>query len=253
MSGSGLFSNQRAKVPHLVTGPGGVAGEVSDLRQDVARVLGPLAAFTVEEWTNVAAADADGVLVSTATTTAAVTHTVDIDLDPPRNLTLTCDDSAATWAGNMTATGLDVNGQAITEDIAFTNNTTTDGAKAFAKVTSLSRGAQVDANGHYSVGFGTIIGLGKQIKSRAGALAVLQEIEVGTVKAGDALAGTYAAPATGAPNGTYDPGTAPNGTNDYAVFYESLRGLPVFRVGSLHAAQDVEGRVEQQRWAGPCA
>jgi hypothetical protein len=219
-NGSNLFAKQHPAVPHLVTGKQGVPGEVDDLRRDVSTVLGGLAALTVDEWADVPAADPVGVLASTLTTTAAVTHAVDITLDPPRNVTLTCDDSATTWSGSMTVTGTDVNGDAITETVAFTNNTLTAGLKAFAHISSLARPAQLDALGHYSVGFGTLIGLAKKIKSRAGALAVVMEIEVGVVKACDALVGTYVAPATGAPNGTYDPGTAPNGTNDYAVYYE---------------------------------
>jgi hypothetical protein len=224
-NGSGLFSTKGPQKPHLVHGKKGVAGEVDDLRRDVLAEMEPMAALTVEEWTNVAQADTDGVLASVATTTAAVTHEAadlvggdSVVLDPPRNLTLKCDDSAATWAGDLTATGAAINGDAITEDIAFTNNATTPGAKCFARVDSLSRGAQVDGNGHYEVGFGTIIGLAKPMKTRAGAGCALASVEAGTLAA--APAGTVAPAATGAPNGSYDPSAAPNGTNDYALYYE---------------------------------
>jgi hypothetical protein len=215
------MTKQAARIPHLAK----VKGEVGDLRRDVNEELSPMAALAVEEWTDVAAAAAAGVLASVATTTAAVTHAAAdlvgaaaVELDPPRNLTLTCDDSAATWAGNLTATGVDANGDAITEEIAFTNNTITLGAKAFARVDSLDRGAQVDANGNYTVGFGTKIGLAKKLMTRAGAGAVIAANEAGTTTS--PASGTVVAAATGLPNGTYTPTAAPNGTNDYALYYE---------------------------------
>jgi len=225
-NGSGLLSTQAARLPHLVRGKGGLAGEVADLRDDLESELSPLVALTLDEWVDVAAADSDGVLLSVVSQAAAASYSASdlvggaaVELDPPRNITLTCDDSAGTWTGNLTATGVDINGDAITEDIAFTNNTTTAGAKMFARVDSLEADAQNDANGNWEVGWGTIIGLSKPIMSVAGALLVALEVEAGTVKAADALAGTYADAATGAPNGSYDPGVAPNGTNDYGVVY----------------------------------
>lgn len=47
-NGSGIFSTERAQIPHLLTH--GVSGEVHDLRGDVARSMAPQAAITVDEY-----------------------------------------------------------------------------------------------------------------------------------------------------------------------------------------------------------
>ena len=227
MAGSGLMSSQRARKPHLVEGKSGVAGEVDDLRKDLEQEMGAMAAIAVEEFVDPAAADTDGILASVASQAAAAAYAAAdlvggaaVALDPPRNVTLTCDDSAGTWTGNLTVTGVDINGDAITEDIAFTNNTTTPGLLAFARVDSLAADAQNDANGNWEVGFGDVIGLAKPLISRAGAEAVVMEIEAGTVMAADAITGTFVDAATAGPNGTYEPATVPDASNDYAVYYE---------------------------------
>jgi hypothetical protein len=214
----------------LVRGTGGVAGEVADLRDDVKDELGPLAALVVEEFVDPALADTDAIKTSIASAAAEeVYEGADLnglvgegEMDPPRNLSVTTSAHTDIDAVDVAVEGVDVNGDAITEDITLTDGggVTDLGAKAFKKVTKITVPAQSGAGGLLEFGFGTILGLGKKIVSRAGALAVLTEIEAGTVKAGDALAGTYADAATGAPNGTYDPGVAPDGANDYAVYYE---------------------------------
>ena len=97
MAGSGLFSDQRPVKPHLVEGKTGVAGEVDNLRQDVATVLGGLVALTVEEFTDPALADVDAIRVAAATVAAARTLSgADLDgvvggdeMVPPRNVTVT--------------------------------------------------------------------------------------------------------------------------------------------------------------------
>lgn len=59
-SGSGLLSRAKARHPHLVDKPGGIPGEVYDLRKDIEHELAPLAAIVVEEYTNVVGAAAPG-------------------------------------------------------------------------------------------------------------------------------------------------------------------------------------------------
>jgi hypothetical protein len=228
MAGSGLFSNQYAKKPHLLQQTGGIAAEVKDLRDDIQRVLGPLAAMAVEEFVTPPAAVTDAVLASVASQAAAAVYEAAdlvggaaVVLDPPRNVTLTCDaGGGATWTGNLKVKGLDANGAAIEEDIAFTASATTPGLLAFAKVTGLEADAQADALGNWEVGFGDVIGLAKPLISRAGAGAVMMEIEDGTVLAADAITGTFVDAATAAPNGTYEPATAPTGLISYAIYYE---------------------------------
>ena len=231
MSGSGLFSNESPLKPHLIQGASGIAGEVSDLRRDVGETLSPMASFTVEEFTNPPAADADAILAAkdTLTATAKTYATADLDgavgdnvMSPPRNVTVTTvgADSNFVEGSLVTVNGKDVNGDDISEDIAITLGSspgTFVGAKAFARVTSIEIEAQdTHTDGTIAVGFGDIIGLDKKIKTRAGLTTLLMEIEAGS----KVTTGTIADPATGAPNGTYLAANAPNAARDYALYYE---------------------------------
>lgn len=236
MAGSGIFAKARGIIESFTYS--GIGKEISDLREDTRRALQPVAALTAEEFTNVAVADVDGIALSRATVAAAVTLAGASlsgvvgagNMVPPRNVTVTCSDSAATWAGSITVSGYVLVPSkkpgaayielAVTETIALTNNATTAGAKLFSRVTSVAVPAQVNTSGAYSVGFGTKLGLAQPIKSRAGALQVVQETEAGTVTTGAALSGTFTSATTSPPHGAVVPGTDPNGTNDYAYIYE---------------------------------
>lgn len=220
--GSNLFANQYPAQARF-SKPGGVKGEIADLRRDVAATFLGLVAVGVDEFTNPAAADADGLR---AAITSAITA-IDYDAEDltgaigavftyPRNVTVTCDDSATTWAGSVTFTGLDIDGNVITEAVALTNNATTAGAKAFKEITAVHIPAQENTSGTITLGMGALLGLSRTIKSRAGVQSVISEIAAGS----RVVNGTFAAAATGAPHGTYSPNSAPNGTNDYVVFYE---------------------------------
>lgn len=224
MSGSGLFTNKKPQTPHLVAPGPGVAGEVADLRSDVASALAPLATVTVEEFTNPVVADTDGIKTAIATVAAITTYSGAAlngavgagVMSPPRNPTVTASDSAGSYVGSVTFTGVDINGNAITEAVAISNNATAVGAKAFAKITSIGLVAQTDTAGSLQFGFGAKMGLAKKIKSRAGLATAIKEIAVGAVVTN----GTFVAAATGLPNGTYAPNTPQNSTNDYAIYYE---------------------------------
>lgn len=225
MSGSGLFSRERPAKPHLTRG-GGMGGEVADLRGDVARVLAPLAAITVEEFTDVAAADTDAILLAKASVEDVTVYEAD-DLDgalgpglmsPPRNVTVTtAGETAANAPATLLVEGVDIDGNVISEELSVGQTATTvAGDKAFARVTRLTFSAADGDEATLAVGFGVKIGLSKPIKARAGLTGALREIAAGSVVTN----GTFAGPATGAPHGTYAPNSAPNGTNDYAVYYE---------------------------------
>jgi hypothetical protein len=220
--GSGLTSKRRAKREHLTRS--GVGKDLADLRDDLHRELTPVGALAVEEWTNPALADVNAVKVSFATLTTAQTFTgTTLDgvvgvaaMSPPRNLTVKTNDHAATWQGHVHVTGVDVNGNTIVEQFTLANNTTVVGVKAFARVTQVVVDAQVDALGLIEVGFGNLIGFARAIKSRAGLACLYLEIEAGVKVA----TGTVVAAATGLPNGTYLASNTPDGTRDYAVYYE---------------------------------
>lgn len=228
MAGSGFLNQHRAKKLHLIKGKGGVAGEVWDLRQDLESELSDLVALTVEQWDNVATSDVDAIKASVASAASEQTYTgTDLDgvvgegtMSPPRNIIITTSTHADIDAVDVVITGLDIDGNAITETITLTDGggQTETGAKAFASVTSIVVPAQGGTGGALEFGFGTIIGLSKTLTTRAGAGAILAATEAGTYAA--PAAGTIAVAGTGAPHGTYDPSAAPNGTNDYAVWYE---------------------------------
>lgn len=191
MSGSGLFSDQSPLKPHLLRGAGGLAGEVADLRRDVLEAMGPMSAFTVEEFTNLAAADADGIKTSIASAIADVTYSgVALNgvvgagtMSPPRNITITTSSHANIDAVDVLVTGTDVNGAIMTEEITLTNGggATNEGVKAFASVTSILVPAQSGTGGALTFGFGGIVGLAKKLAVRAGASALLREIVDGSV------------------------------------------------------------------------
>lgn len=220
MAGSGLTSKLIEKKPHLVKGGnGGVAAAVSTLRSDLTGALRPLAAFTVEEFTNPAVADVDAIKTSIASSDSEKTYTGTAlngivgtaVMSPPRNVTVTLSDSAATWQGKATVYGLDARGSVVSEELTLANNTTVAGVKAFKKVTKIVVDAQVNTSGTLSFGFGALIGLAKVPVARAGLAVAIKEIYDGGVVTNGTISAT---------NATYAPNTAPNGTHDYAIYYE---------------------------------
>lgn len=227
MAGSGLFSNKAAVKPHLVAGSGGLAGEIADLRADVSTTLAPMAAITVQEITNSAAADAAGLLIATSVTIAVQSYAASALLAGgkaallafPRNVTFTTAGATpANAPATAVVTGTDINDAALTETVTLAQTATiANGVKAFKTITSIVfAAADADGSCTVSIGFGTKFGLAKKIVSRAGLAGAVREIAAGAVVTN----GTFVDAATSAPNGTYSPNTAPNGTNDYAIYYE---------------------------------
>ena len=230
--GSGQFSSQRAQKPHLLRGSGGVASEIGDVRDDIAADFAANAAIAVEEFTNVAAAvtDAFASITDAALVAGATISGSGLDgsvgqgtLDPPRNVTITISDvDTFVPTGNVVFNGVDINGDVITETfleaaLQAGAGGTIAGLKAFASVTSIVVPAMADGGGEtLDFGFGARIGLGKPIKTRAGAVSIIKEHAVGAVVTN----GAVATAAVGEPHGTYTPNSAPNGTNDYMLMYE---------------------------------
>ncbi|MGN6107790.1 MAG: hypothetical protein ACTHU0_21970 [Kofleriaceae bacterium] len=196
--------------------------------QQAQRRLNNRTASYADEFTNVATADTDAILLAKATVASTTEYTAaddeldgvvgDAVMDPPRNITVTTAGSTASDApATMTVTGEDVNGDALTETITVSQTAATAvGAKAFRKVTSLSFPAADGTGATLAVGFGAIIGLRRKPKERAGTIHVINEIEAGA----RVTTGTFVTPTTSAPNGTYSPSSAPNGTRDYCLDYE---------------------------------
>jgi len=251
-NGSRLFSNMVPNKPHLggQNRPDGLKGEVGKLRADVAATLAGLVANTVDEFTNPAAASVNSVKLAVASSTSAVKYRKASDFDgalgptlsPPRPVSVTCSNSAPTWVGSITVKGLDVDGKALTETIALTNNATTTGLKCFAKVLEIDVPAQADLLGTFSIGHDAIIGLSKSPVTRAGLLMqATVEVMDGALIA--PVTGVLSTPAAHLPHGAYTPAAAPNGAHDYAIYYEyspldlvrrgvqRVLGLPVFKSG----------------------
>jgi len=228
-AGSGLLTKYGSNKPHLVKNrPDGIGGEVAKLRADLAAQLAPVAAIAVEEFTNPPAAGVALLKTNIATSIAAVVYQGS-DLNgsvggaqfiAPRTVSVTQVTTGNHYAGSVTFFGLDAMGKAISEAVALTANpgvlTTTSTTKFFAQVTRISVPAQLDAAGTLSFGVsGNAIGLSRKIKTRSGANPFLMfEYVNGAV----VLTGTVSAVAL--PYGSYTPAAAPNGANDYAIYYE---------------------------------
>lgn len=216
-NGSNLFVKQRPDQSRFVTGKRGVAGEVGDLRDDVEEELRPLAAISVDEFTNAAAAAAAGLEAATPTVTTARTVTsflaggVAALAAHPRNLTFTTAggtpaDAPATATITGTYRGKD---QTEVVNVAQTAATAT-GLKPFSTVTKVEYSAGDGTAATVSIGFGAGLGTAQVPKSRAGLVAPTREIAIGAAVTTGVLTAA----------GLYTPSAAPNGTNDYAIYYE---------------------------------
>ncbi len=184
-------------------------------------------AFQVDEFTNPVAASTTALHAATASTVAVQTLLTAALSAPgiaallafPRNVTFTTAGSSATDAPDTAViTGTDIDGNALTESIAGLQGgaATYAGVKAFKTITSIVYGAGAGTGATVAVGTGVKIGFSKSIKSRAGRLAVIQQVAVATV----VTTGTFVDATTSPPHGTYAPATAQDGANDYAVTYE---------------------------------
>lgn len=211
--GSGLFSNQKAVIPHSMP------REVEDLRNDTKNTLAPMAALTVEEYTNPVAANAAGLEAATATTVAPRTVTsfvaggVAALAAHGRNVTFTTAGATPADApATAVITGTDMDGKAQTETVNLAQTATiANGVKAFKTITKVEYAAADGTGATVSIGFGLKLGVAKKPKARAGLAGIIREIEVGAVVTTGTLDAT---------NRTYLPATAPDGTRDYAIYYE---------------------------------
>ena len=148
--GSGLFSQMKARLTHLVKPAGGFQGEFFNIRKDIAATLGSLAAFAVEEFTNAAGTAAPGaaaLLDAAATVAAPVTVLAAAMKAPglaqlvvwPRALSFTtAGTTPADAPATATITGLDQNGAAQTEVVTLAQTgTIAHGVKYWSNITSV--------------------------------------------------------------------------------------------------------------------
>lgn len=222
-NGSGLFTN-KGPVQGRLLRPGGVRGEVLDLRNDVVSALAPLVTLTIDEYTDplapaagaLEAATASQVTARTAVLLQAGLDELDIVARPIQFTTagVTPADAPAT----ATITGLDANSEETTETVSLAQTATTATSETCFKGTDLEIVYAVGdgAGATIAIGYPGVLALNKPIKSRAGLVTAVQEIEAGSV----VDTGTFTSPTTNPPNGAYEPATPPDGSNDYAVYYE---------------------------------
>lgn len=183
--------------------------------------------FKVDEFTDAPAAATAGLKAATATTVAIQTWlTADLigagltELAArPRSVTFTTAGATAADApANAVVTGTDINGDALTETVTLSQVAgTAESVKAFKTITSVVFAAGDGAGATIAMGYGNKFGLSRKAKTRAGAVMRGTEISAGSVVTN----GTLVVAETSAPNGTYTPNTAPNGSNDYAIAYET--------------------------------
>lgn len=162
---------------------------------------------------NIVAAGTTGLVTQVTDLSSPGSATVAAQPDVPRNVVLTLTDAADDdLAGEAVVTGEDVFGRVISETFTVEAGTLSYvGSKAFAKITSTTfdfgaTGTNADT---LDLGQGAKLGL-----SYPG-LEIVKLVSGGTEEAASAV---------DADNGTFTPTTAPNGTNDYEVWYKSDPG-----------------------------
>ncbi len=200
MAGSGLFTNMRARIAHLVQpGSGGLGGEVGDLRQDVTNTFAAMAAICVEEYINPLAAASNNMMAASATPAAGVVQTLlpvagggtnELTLATVQNLAAAPRHLVFTVAGatpanapaTATVSGKDARGFLISEVLPLqqvAGSTTT--SHSWSTVSSIVYSVGKGTGATVAIGLGSVIGLSRKMAKRAGHYAVIQEVSAGSV------------------------------------------------------------------------
>jgi len=141
----------------------------------------------------------------------------------PRNVVITVTHGSAVVAESGVITGKDVYGRDMTEAWSVTAGTTSKtftGAKAFKQITQITITAATDASANTNtIGDGVVFGLDVN-GALAGTGAAVKEIAIGALVVTGVLVAKSSAAAADS-RGTYAPSAAPNGTNDYDLWYLS--------------------------------
>jgi hypothetical protein len=197
-AGSGLFSNQKGVVPYkTAVGKSGLPGEVGDLRRDIATTMALMAAICVQEFVDPLAASATNMMAATASQTtedvllpaaapaagALTQATIDnLSTGGPRQIEFTVGGSTpAERAPTATIHGKDVDGLPKVQTLALPNVADDVLSDFFSDIDKivLAPGSGTDAT--VSIGLGALLGLAAPVVSRAGYVAVLQEVAAGSV------------------------------------------------------------------------
>lgn len=143
-------------------------------------------------------------------------------LTPGRNVVITVTHASAVVAMSGVITGFRL-GRLYTEAWSVTaggTSKTFTGVEAFDRVVSITEVVAANASANTIImGTGNVLGLVAKC-SLGGANAAIKELAAGSI----VTTGTLVAASTAAntdPRGTYTPATAPNGSNDYTIWYIS--------------------------------
>lgn len=147
-------------------------------------------------------------------------------MEVARALALVLSNNAHWDLTTIVVTGLDINGDVISEDFAVPDagNTTVNGTKFFAQVTSIAIPAQSGAGGTWALGIRDgILGLPNKMLNGAFAVVLVKEASRPDTASAwvDPTDGAITAPATALPNGSYTPhATAvPDGARGHMFLY----------------------------------
>jgi hypothetical protein len=181
-----------------------------------------------EVWTNLAAADVNGIKVAFTAPAANTTYSgVQLDgavgpgeMVPPRNIVITGTTGVgeALDGGTAVVTGVDADGTARTESftlnaIGASSTDTVTGVIAFRRIVSVLMPADASGTkGDYEIGFGVKIGLARKMTQGA----LLNEFVDNAIPG---TAATLVLAGTSVPNGTVQFNTAPDDVHDYIVVY----------------------------------
>lgn len=224
--GSGIFGSARPAQSRFLAPRSGLPREIADVREDVAKAFSPLANIVVEEFTNPEATATNAIKTSIAASTSAASYSGaalngavgGAEMAYARAITVSTSGSTpADVPATATITGEDVDGNALTETINLSQTVATvTGTKLFKKVTLIEMPAGQGTDAALVFGISSKIGLTETPITRASLAAIIREIAAGS------LVTTGTITTTDAPYGSYTPASAPNGTNDYAIYYEAV-------------------------------
>lgn len=221
------FGASNPRKPHLVVGPGGLAAEIYDLRQDVDAAFGLLESggfIRTDEYPNAAAADDDYFKAAFNGSTSVVTLRASagdfLFTSAPgglaREIVITRSNTPNAFStGTIKVMGT-CYGENVTLDFVQPNDDgndvlTSTQRRGLHTIEEIRIPANLLATGTFKIGYAAALGLFGAVKTRAGLAAIFREVVDGAV----------VNPPTATIDGRlYTPAAAPNGAHDYALSYE---------------------------------
>lgn len=180
--------------------------------------------FGAMEFVNCAAASATGLRAATATVTTTSTATLlsggktELDKAPRQIVFTTAGGTASDAPATATIAGYDAAGNYQTETVNLAQTATTATSTKFYRGTGLAISfAAGDGTGAtIAIGWGAKLGLLWMPKVRQGAVQIMAEFSGGS----KVTNGSFVAPATDAPFGSYAPNASLDGSTDFVVVAE---------------------------------